>query len=382
MRRIIRTAAYQLHLYLGLISGIVMFVVCITGSLYVFKDEVNDLLQPWKFVGPQEKEMLLPETLLEIANTEVGIDTPWAITYGEPFDAVWVDYFLPGGGSCHVYLNPYSGEVIRTIRKEAGQFDFFRFVLTGHRTLWLPRQIGKQIIGYSVLLFIITLITGLVLWWPRKWTKAAVKRDFTIRKTTSFTFLNFKLHNVLGGYAALVLLLLSFTGLIWSFQWFSEGVYKLTSGGKELLPYTLPNSDPEAIPIALEKPLDQLYLQLKEEMPGIKTFYFALPQKENAVIRVSAVHKRGSYYRTDNLFFDPYTLQPLPGTGPYAGKYQEASAADKLRRMNLEIHDGRMWGLLGKMIMFLASLTGASLPVTGVILWYKRIRRNRSRRLS
>ena len=43
--------------------------------------------------------------------------------------------------------------------------------------------------------------------------------------------------------------------------------------------------------------------------------------------------------------------------------------------MNLEIHDGRIWGLPGKIIMFLASLTGASLPVTGFIIWYRKRRK-------
>ena len=71
-------------------------------------------------------------------------------------------------------------------------------------------------------------------------------------------------------------------------------------------------------------------------------------------------------------FLYRYTLVSLKGAGPYAGKYTEASPADKFRRMNLEIHDGRIWGLPGKIIMFLASLTGASLPVTGFIIWYRK----------
>ena len=54
--------------------------------------------------------------------------------------------------------------------------------------------------------------------------------------------------------------------------------------------------------------------------------------------------KEGLAAVTDNLFFDRYTLVSLKGAGPYAGKYTEASPADKFRRMNLEIHDAAHLG--------------------------------------
>ena len=119
-------------------------------------------------------------------------------------------------------------------------------------------------------------------------------------------------------------------------------------------------------------PLDKLYVELRAEEPDATTFYFALPSNNDGVVRVSIVHQRGSYYKTDNLFFDQYTLKPLEGSGPYAGKYTEASGADKFRRMNLEIHDGRILGIWGKIIVFTAGLIGASLPVTGFIIWFRR----------
>lgn len=375
MGRRFRKINRLLHLWLGLISGIVVCIICITGCLYVFKDEINDLTQPWKFVEPQNAPQMLPSEVLEISNGKVQGIKPFAITYGENYDAVFVDYFQYGEGMNTVYLNPYNGEVIKTIQKKADDFDFFSFVLKGHRTLWLPHDIGKPIIGYGVLLFLIALITGIIIWWPKKWNRANLRRNFRIKWRVSFSRINFSLHNVLGGLSFPFLVILCFTGLIWSFTWFSNSVYYATSGGKELIPYTLPQSDTLQIANRLSNPLDQLYQQLRREEPNATTFYFALPQRDEGVIRVSVVHKRGSYYQTDNLFYDQYTLQPLQGSGPYAGRYKEASGADKFRRMNLEIHDGRILGLFGKILAFLASLVGASLPVTGVIIWFRKKRR-------
>lgn len=380
MNKNVRKISAKLHLWLGLLSGIIVFIVCITGCMYAFKDEINDISQPWKFTPSRQTSILLPTQVLDIANNEIGNTNPTAITYGESFDAVFVDYYTPKVGMSTVYIDQYDGQILKSVVKSFDDFDFFRFILTGHRTLWLPPAVGKPIVGFGILFFAILLITGVVLWWPKKWNKKAIKKNFSFRRNAPLSRLNLDLHNVLGGYAVPILLILSFTGLIWSFTWFSESVYYITSGGKELKPYTLPKSDTLNIATQSTEPLDKLYIQLREEEPDATTFYFALPSNNEGVIRVSVVHKRGSYYKTDNLFFDQYSLKSLEGSGPYAGKYTEASAADKFRRMNLEIHDGRILGLWGKILVFTGGLIGASLPVTGFIIWYrKRRKRNKKR---
>lgn len=67
MNKTFRKACAKLHLWLGLLSGIVVFIVCITGCMYAFKDEITDATQPWRFVAPLEKEFLPPSRLLAIA---------------------------------------------------------------------------------------------------------------------------------------------------------------------------------------------------------------------------------------------------------------------------------------------------------------------------
>ncbi|MDR1115281.1 MAG: PepSY domain-containing protein [Tannerella sp.] len=368
MNRTLRQLSAKLHLYLGLLSGVVVFIVCLTGSLYSFKDEIIALSQPWRFVEAQERPFLLPSEIVEA----LGGGHPSSITFGEATDAVSATYFNRDG-SRTVYMNPYSGTIIKTVERNGNTFDFFDFVMQGHRSLWLPRPVGRPVVGYGVLIFLICLVTGIILWYPGRRNKKTMKRLFTIRFRAPFSRVNFDLHNVLGGYACLFLAVMAFTGLVRSLPWFSEGVYRLTSGGRPLQAYTLPRSEPESKPEITEYPPDKLYMQLKVSCPEAKSFYFAFPRDESGCIRVSVSHKRGMYYTyIDNLFFDQYTLQPLQGSGPYAGKYSELSTADKFRRMNLDIHDGRILGIFGKIIAFIAGLIGASLPVTGFIIWNQR----------
>ena len=84
--------------------------------------------------------------------------------------------------------------------------------------------------------------------------------------------------------------------------------------------------------------------------------------------------QEGTYWKTDYRYFDQYSLKEIEVDNLY-GKLQNAGFADKLMRMNYDIHTGSVLGLPGKIFAFLISLMIASLPVTGTIIWWKRRRR-------
>ena len=243
--------------------------------------------------------------------------------------------------------------------------------MAGHRRLWLPRPYGSYVVSYGVLVFFITLLTGLVLWWPKRWTRKAVRPRFTIHRPLRPARLTLDLHNVVGFYFLLPLIAICLTGLTFGLDWFSKSVYYAASGGETMQDYVLPLSDTTKVG-AQTASLDALYRKVRDENPQACQFYFALPATKADAYRVSIVHERGSYYKTDNLFFDQYSLSPLSGAGPYAGRYAEAKPADKAFRMMLDIHDGAVFGFWGKVVALLSCLVGASLPVTGLMLFIRR----------
>ncbi|WP_262885043.1 PepSY-associated TM helix domain-containing protein [Elizabethkingia argenteiflava] len=95
------------------------------------------------------------------------------------------------------------------------EFDFFDWTLKGHRFLWLPYKIGRPIINYTTLIFAITLISGIILWWPKKWTPPIRKQSLSIKWKSRFKRLNYDLHNVLGFYVLIVLFIISLTGMFY-----------------------------------------------------------------------------------------------------------------------------------------------------------------------
>ena len=93
-------------------------------------------------------------------------------------------------------------------------------------------EVGNQIVGYGTLIFLVMLISGIVLWWPKN--KAALKQryKFSWKTTTRWKRKNYDLHNVLGFYTSWIVVFMAITGLVWSFQWFDKGLYYVLSGGE------------------------------------------------------------------------------------------------------------------------------------------------------
>ncbi|WP_222707033.1 PepSY domain-containing protein [Neolewinella aurantiaca] len=94
---------------------------------------------------------------------------------------------------------------------------------------------------------------------------------------------------------------------------------------------------------------------------------------------IEVSRSEGVIYNNDYRFFDQNTLEELPSNSIYA-KYEDADLADMVIRLNYDIHIGSIGGLAGKIIAFFASIIIASLPVTGVLIWYGRRKKSKKRK--
>ncbi|MDR1723546.1 MAG: PepSY domain-containing protein [Tannerella sp.] len=238
--------------------------------------------------------------------------------------------------------------------------DFFRIVLVGHYCLWLPLNIGKPVVACGTLVFAFVMLMGLVLWLYRARKRLAVNWTAKWRRKI------YDLHNVFGFYAALIIFTLAVTGLIMGFQWFADAVYWISSGGKSMPVQTVPVSDTVNISQPL-LPIDHLMQRYLTNEPSGKSIILYLPQTAGAPFRLCVNNRAGTYYKTDYHFFDRFTLEELTAEGIYSGKYDDMSVANKIMRMNYDIHVGAIGGLPGKILAFFGSLIAASLPVTGFI---------------
>src|SRR5690606_38800973 len=183
---------------------------------------------------------------------------------------------------------------------------------------------------------------------------------------------NYDLHSVLGFYASWTAVFLAITGLIMGFQWFAKTVYFTASGGDSLKLYEEPHSmDKKAAQTAGILPIDQLWHRMKAENPAAELIEVHYPETDSSSIAVSVNPDAATYWKTDYRYFDQYSLKELSVEHIY-GRFKDASAADKIIRMNYDIHVSAVIGLPGKILAFCASLICASLPITGFYIWMGR----------
>ncbi|QNK63864.1 PepSY domain-containing protein [Pedobacter sp. PAMC26386] len=366
----------QIHLWLGLVTGLIVLIVSITGCLFVFQKEITDLThQEILFVKPSATAITLPYSqLLKTAeltlgkNRSVNFSTTykekehaWEFTTYKEGDPKALTYFGTLDYFESVFINPYTGTV-------TGRFDykynFFNIVKFIHWSLLLNDTYGQPIVGYSTLMFVIMLITGMIMWWPKKWNKTNINKSFKIKWKASFKRVNYDLHNVPGFYAMLITLVLALTGMVFALKWFQTTVYVIAS--RSIAPPQIKYEKSQLAKPDLN-PIDKAFNTAKALLATSDRIGVSPPAGIDGVIFINGIIGKETYYHSDALQFDQYSGKLLNRRN-----YDEQNAGEKLIGMNYDIHVGAILGLPGKIIAFIASLIAATLPVTGFMIWLNR----------
>jgi uncharacterized iron-regulated membrane protein len=368
-----------LQLWLGLVSGIIVVILCVTGCLFVFQTEITGYLHPKElFVTPPSKDahVLSLSVLKEKAQTALGKDRPVNIitAYTNPDKAWEFMAYQPGDpdaitfpGSVNFYesafVKPYTGVV-------TGRMDymhnFFVIVKYIHWSLYLSTKYGQPITGWATLIFVISLITGFIMWIPKRWNKAEKAKAFKIKWKAAWKRLNYDLHNVLGFYAVLIALILAFTGMVYSFSWFNKAVYATATLGAAA-PVSVAYASDTTLSPSAGHPMDKAFAATIKRYPDANRYGVSVPALRAGPLAVTAYRQKEVYYDANTAYFDQYSGQEL-------GRelYNEKNNGEKLIMMNYDIHVGAIGGLTGKVIAFIVSLICGSLPVTGFIIWWGR----------
>ena len=370
-----RNIVRKIHLVLGFSTGIVVFIVAMTGCCWVFQEEIQSWSRDYRQVSEENKPLISPSEAKQIAEKVYPGRSIHGVLYGNRREAVEVIFYQENPKFYRaVFLNPYNGEIIKTEDYLSG---FFAFVLDGHLNLWLPESIGSKIVSWSTLIFVIILLTGIVLWWPRNKQGRKQRFRFDWKSTTQWKRKNYDLHTVIGFYASFIAVIIAFTGLVMAFDWFGKAAYQAFGGDKPLT-FTIPDHKPLYVPDTTDTPpIDRLLPILKTEFPQARQFEIHYPYTDSASIYVEISYEEGIHYSSDYRYYDQYTLMELEATSLY-GIYENTDLADKMILMNYDTHIGAILGLPGKILVFFISLQIASLPVTGFMIWWGR--KNKARK--
>lgn len=347
----------KVHLWLSIPTGIIIAIICITGAILTFETELLELYYPERYYVKEVKESKIPlDKLIPIVNKQLDNNSVSSIKVTSDPDRTYTAT-LAEGFRISAFVDPYTGEVKGT---HVFRESFFFKMMSLHR--WLmdgTRTWGKYTVGVTTVLFVFILISGIVWWIPNK--RKNLKNRLTIKTKNGPKRLLYDLHLVLGIYACLFLLICSLTGLMWSFEWYRQGISKIFGaeapeggrghhggGDKKKKEIDTQNWD-----IALKN--------LQARIPDNK--YITIDNGSATVLTKNAPHLRAT---------DKYKWDSSTGEIGKASLFGEKTTSATIMSWAYAIHVGAYGGIFTRILTCLACIIGTTLPLTGYYLFYRK----------
>lgn len=404
----IRKLFNDIHLWLGLGSGLIVIAVCFSGTVYVFNTELTEKAAPHLYkveaVASNERipvDSLLEKVKLETGGSITGVTIPAELNRTYQFNVKKAGDEGPRGGTTY-FVNPYSGEITGNSKEKNGTKEFMGTMFSLHRWLLLDkvkkpiingvenRKLGSWITGFATIIFTLGCITGLIIWFPQKvkfW-----RQGLKIKWNAGWKRVNHDLHNTLAFYALIFLLLMGLTGPQWSFEWYRTGLqktlgtYKPAEGGKGVERKEggekreagkAPQQNEQAtypLPIKIAPLSIADYVREADKvLPYTGNYVITLPADAAAKTMIS---------KTKLGFFAPaagdrITMDPTNGKIVKLDIFKKKPFNERVAGSIKAIHVGNVYGTFTKILYFLACLIATSLPITGTMIWLNKMKKKK-----
>ena len=397
MKKIFR----KIHLWLSVPFGLIITLVCFSGAMLVFENEVNEWFRrDLYYVETVKESPLSMDKLLEKVATTLpdSVSVTGVSISSDPGRAYQVSLSKPRRAS--LYVDQYTGEV----KGKSERSGFFMFMFRMHR--WLLDSMnpgnegifwGKMIVGVSTLLLVFVLISGIVIWWPR--TRKALKNSLKITATKGWRRFWYDLHVAGGMYALIFLLAMALTGLTWSFPWYRTAFYKVF--GVEVQQRAAQGHEQKSdaqkrntkLAAHREKKREGNEVRKGErsrrpennhsDMYSVTSPFVYWQEIYDKLRRQNPEYKQisissGTASVSFNCFgnqraSDRYSFNTDNGEFTETSLYQHQDKSGKIRGWIYSVHVGNWGGMFTRILTFIAALLGSALPLTGYYLWIKRL---------
>lgn len=376
-------AVWRWHFIAGLLVTPFVLLLAITGAIYLFKDEINDVLHRDLRIVPISQSAPLPPSAIVGAALAAQPGTPASyLPASAPGRSAEVRIADAGGVRRSVYVDPASGRVLGTLRDGGAAGSPEMFVVRKLHSLayfgWLPERFVELAAGWMVLL----TLTGVYLWLPRG---RRVGR-FAVKATRGRPWWR-DVHAVTGIYTAGFILFLAMTGLPWSGFWgarFYDLSYKAGLGMPDGYWSGLPIS---SVPVG--KALDKApWIMERQPMPA-STGTGGVPASiDRIVATVESLGIAPGYALTipatsDGVFTasvtpDDVRRERVIHLDQYSGKVlfdmglADLGALGAAAEWGVSLHMGQFFGLANQLVLLAACLAMVMMCVAAIVMWWKR----------
>ncbi len=371
-----RKLVFELHGWIGLNLGLILFVVCLSGTFATLSDEIDALIDPARSVDTRPRDTSEYNWTAMMSNLETSfpdgiVQTIYAPgASGRPTDrgmtAALAFVAVPRGETRKVSVDPYTGEVLG----HTGFFNVERFFRTFHRRLFDGGR-GILIVTLTSFFLLASAITGFTFYggWLRQ--LRTLKLFGTRRRRWS------DLHKVAGIWGLPFTLIIAVTGI----YYFVEVSYQRVDAYKQLV--SAPMAQVDVSGLAEFGPQPSLltpnrYVELAQE---------SFPQLDIRTLRMSQSPSQAVY--VDGRGGDPFTrdradkvhLHPITGEIIDVQKSSDLGMVPYMTEAVDPIHFGYFGGLATQILWFVLGLLLSFSILSGMYVWVVRSITARNRQL-
>lgn len=353
----LRRQIHILHLWVGLAAGLFLSVAGVTGSVLVFRHEIDRVLNPQLLAVEPRGETAPLETVLRSVENAFPSGRPLRIGLPRAPDGT-LEVWLDSNEGRRVYVNPYTCEVLGS---RLPNRTFIGFLRAAHVQL-LSGTTGESIAGIFGLLLLVLIVTGYILWWPglRK-----IPRSLLVRWRTSWKYFIYQAHRTAGVFVGMLLFVTAMTGVALVFDGSFHVVVSVFSASAPAKPPAVrPQSGSHFSLNAVQPVADSALAEAQ-------TTWIILPAKEDAAITVRKRFPGEAQYNGKSyIYIDSSSGEVLRVVNAYRG-----TVGTRLANLRYPIHTGEIGGYSLRVLVALLGLTPALLTITGAASWWIR-RRN------
>ena len=395
---------FQIHWFLGISAGLILSIMGVTGAIYSYEQPIQKWLNPESYtVQVEQKNKLTPAQIFQhFQHTDPTIKINSITINPDPTASSSINIVKEGARKGYnMMINPYSAAVLPEIKGR----EFFQFIQQLHRNLTVG-EVGKQITGASALMLIYFVLSGLYLRWPKK---HSVKQWLFVKPKLKGRNFLWDLHAIVGTWVIIFYLLLAFTGLYWSYDWWRNGMFKVmgverpqpemqanaqnkgTENKQSQPPEVNQNKPtttaqtehaqkgegrgskglkPEQVSYALNQTWTGFNAQVGREYSSIT---FNIPKKANNEMEVSFVDSIPQHERARNKATYDYQASQIKKLE----LYEDQKLNQKIMNSMLPVHRGSFFGPVYQFAAMLAALIMPLFFITGWMLYLKRRKQKR-----
>ena len=367
---------FAFHAWMGLLVGICMVLIGVSGAIAVFKNEIEWLVTPAARAKPSTEQVPIDEIVANLAYIYPEYKLSTLYPQSGPRWAHSAYIVDPNGARFRVFIDPKSGEVTKKYLAKGYTQSVSYFLRQFHVRL-LMGSWGRVFVGVFGVTLFLSAVTGLYIY--RNWIKSL----FQLRRGAARRIFYSDLHKAIGFWSLIFILIVGFTGAVLGLEnlyykarneWYPKAKPAPVVVSEEKLASYGDNPQPLAVSQFLEASA--------QHFPNMRPLAISFPNKPERPVVIYGDHRHALIAKgRSRVYLDPYSGEILKADDP-----RKASVGSKIYNTFDPLHFGYWGDAFGvefeyaiKSVWFILGMTPGVLAITGAVMWFIRRQRIKKR---